>query len=243
MDIGTDRREQMVPFGEKLRMLREREGMSREDLAKRSDVSRQTVARWETEDAYPDTGLVVRLARIFSVPVEELLSETAPVSARYRQEGDYTPSESVEGYLTYRQKWAWRVALAGALVLGGVMFPFLSWEWGILAYLAALAAAVCLLLSAGLLEKPLPGFRRGTFQLEETVRKSLAARYARRKKRADWLAILGVVLIANGLLLLPLLAGENTDIVMLLGTVQAGIGAFLCIRMWSMVHSFRRLLE
>ena len=241
MDIGTDRR--AIPFGEKLQILREREGMSREELANRADVSRQTVARWETENVYPDTELLVRLARIFAVPVEELLSEAAPAPAPLRQEGDYTPASSVEGYLSYRQRWARRVALAGGLALGGVMLPFLRWEWGVLAYLAVLGAAVCLLLSAGLLAKPQPGFRRGTFQLEEPVRKSLAARYARRKKRADWLAILGVVLILNGLLLLPLLAGENSDFVMLLGMVQAGLGAFLCIRMWSMVHSFRRLLE
>lgn len=241
MDIGTDRREETISFGERLRLLRERDGMSRSALAKRADVSRQTVARWEAEDIYPDMELLVRLARIFSVPVEELLSETAAVSTQ--RSGDRGPGESVESYLAYRQKWARRVALAGGLALGGVMLPFLQWEWGVLAYLAVLVVAVCLLLSAGLLSKSLPGFRRGTFLLEEPVRKSLAARYTRRKKRADWLAILGVVLILNGLLLLPLLAGESTDFVMFLGMVQAGIGAFLCIRMWSMVHCFRRLLD
>jgi len=65
-------------FSENLKKLRVASGMSQEQLALRLNVVRQTVSKWEKGLSVPDADLLVRLAEIFEVSVDELLGETAP---------------------------------------------------------------------------------------------------------------------------------------------------------------------
>jgi len=59
-----------------LPQLRAARGWTQTDLAARLDVSRQTINSIETGRYDPSLPLAFRLARTFSMPIEEIFSET-----------------------------------------------------------------------------------------------------------------------------------------------------------------------
>jgi AbrB family looped-hinge helix DNA binding protein len=61
-------------IGMNIRVLRKKNKMSQELLAERVSVSRQTVAKWENEEALPDIHKCKLLAGIFQVTLEQLSS-------------------------------------------------------------------------------------------------------------------------------------------------------------------------
>jgi len=64
-----------MTFAEKLQTVRKRSGLSQEELAEQLGVSRQSVSKWELGQAYPETGKLIELSRLFGVTVDELLKE------------------------------------------------------------------------------------------------------------------------------------------------------------------------
>ncbi|MGM0876551.1 MAG: helix-turn-helix domain-containing protein [Bacillota bacterium] len=59
-------------IGMNIRVLRKKHKMSQEILAERINVSRQTVAKWENEEALPDIHKCKMLADIFQVTLDQL---------------------------------------------------------------------------------------------------------------------------------------------------------------------------
>lgn len=60
--------------GDVIRALRERKGLTQEELAKRIFVSGKAVSKWETGKGYPDVSLLEPLAGALGISVIELLS-------------------------------------------------------------------------------------------------------------------------------------------------------------------------
>lgn len=60
-------------FGDFLYRLRKERGMTQAELADRLGVTNKAVSKWETGEAMPETALLVPLAGIFGVTVDELL--------------------------------------------------------------------------------------------------------------------------------------------------------------------------
>lgn len=59
-----------------LQFLRKRSnGMTQEKLAQRMGVSRQTISKWESGEAYPELGNLMELCEIFSCKLDTLLRE------------------------------------------------------------------------------------------------------------------------------------------------------------------------
>ena len=69
-----------MTLGERIREERKRIGLSQEQLAEHIGVSRQTVYKWENEQAMPDLKNLQKLAEAFHQKVEQLLQEE-PTSA------------------------------------------------------------------------------------------------------------------------------------------------------------------
>ncbi len=65
-------------LGKKIMYSRKKAGMSQIDLADAMGVSRQSVSKWETGEAYPDITKLSQLAKVLNVSVDWLLSDTAP---------------------------------------------------------------------------------------------------------------------------------------------------------------------
>lgn len=59
-------------IGMNIRVLRKKNKMSQEQLAERVHVSRQTVAKWENEEALPDIHKCKMLAELFQVTLDQL---------------------------------------------------------------------------------------------------------------------------------------------------------------------------
>lgn len=63
-----------MEFGEKLRTLREKNGMTQQTLADQLYVTRQAVSRWECGARYPDLLMTKKIADIFAVSMDELVA-------------------------------------------------------------------------------------------------------------------------------------------------------------------------
>ncbi len=59
-------------IGMNIRVLRKRHKLSQEQLAEKVNVSRQTIAKWESEEALPDIYKCKILGDIFQVTVDQL---------------------------------------------------------------------------------------------------------------------------------------------------------------------------
>ena len=66
-----------MTFGEKLQKLRKARGWTQEELAQQAGVSRQSLSKWESDAALPDTANVVVLSDLFGVSTDYLLREAA----------------------------------------------------------------------------------------------------------------------------------------------------------------------
>ena len=65
-------------LGERIVSLRQERNISQSDLAKRLDVSRQAVSKWEKGQSSPDTVKLIQLAELFNVEVEYLATGIKP---------------------------------------------------------------------------------------------------------------------------------------------------------------------
>ena len=62
-----------MTIGQKIIQLRNAADISQEQLAETLGVSRQSVSKWEMDQALPQIDKVLQLAEIFSVSTDELL--------------------------------------------------------------------------------------------------------------------------------------------------------------------------
>ena len=63
-----------MKFGSNLKELRKLKDLSQEDLAEKVGVSRQSVSKWETGEAYPEMNNILMLCKIFNCKINDLLS-------------------------------------------------------------------------------------------------------------------------------------------------------------------------
>ena len=111
-----------MTFGEKLQSLRQRAGMSQDQLAERLEVSRQAVSRWERDETMPETDKVVALADIFDVTTDYLL--------RPQPESSETKTEKPPRAFAKR-KWyllGWLLIVWGVLDLVQLVLFYLAYR-------------------------------------------------------------------------------------------------------------------
>lgn len=66
-----------MTFGEKLSRLRKESNYTQEELAELLGVSRQSVSKWESDIAYPETGKLRRMSKLFDCSLDYLLNDNA----------------------------------------------------------------------------------------------------------------------------------------------------------------------
>ena len=64
-----------MKFGDKLLRLRKKNGLSQEELAEKLGVSRQSVSKWESNNAYPETDKIVQICNLFSCTMDDLIND------------------------------------------------------------------------------------------------------------------------------------------------------------------------
>ncbi|MDF2877889.1 MAG: putative transcriptional regulator [Clostridia bacterium] len=68
-----------MTLGEKIQQLRKSRSLSQEQLAEKLNISRQSISKWELNDATPDLSKIVMLSKLFSISMDELIKENVPL--------------------------------------------------------------------------------------------------------------------------------------------------------------------
>ena len=71
-----------MQLGEKISYLRSNAGLSQEELAEKVNVSRQSVSKWEMNQALPQIDKVLMLCELFDISTDELLHDKIEVNKR-----------------------------------------------------------------------------------------------------------------------------------------------------------------
>lgn len=64
-----------MDFSSKLREIRKKENLTQEEFAEKIFVSRNAVAKWETNRGYPDIQNLITISDIFEISLDELIKE------------------------------------------------------------------------------------------------------------------------------------------------------------------------
>jgi len=132
-----------VNLGEHIYKFRTQKNMSQGDLADALDVSRQSVSKWENNSAVPELEKLVKMAQIFGVTMDELISGNAPQGSP-----PITPTIPKQGLTTQQILGIVLLAFGGlCLIVFTVVGIFVDlWLLGLLIALPfVLCGAICLL--------------------------------------------------------------------------------------------------
>lgn len=77
-----------MKYGEKLKLLRNKRGLSQKELTDRLNLNRSTYARYETSTTQPDYDTLKKLADFFNVSTDYLLGHDKPVDEMSEDEID-----------------------------------------------------------------------------------------------------------------------------------------------------------
>lgn len=90
------KKEDGMNLGEKINYYRKKKGLMQAELGAQLFVTRQTVSLWENGQTLPSLDNIVRLAEIFGITIDELLSKKAPPEENLESEAESgeKPSES-----------------------------------------------------------------------------------------------------------------------------------------------------
>lgn len=99
-----------MSFGENLVFLRKKKGMTQENLAEALGVSRQTISKWESDGAFPETDKILVLCDMFSCNMDDLL----------RGAMQQTCTESDLEYDRHMNRFAVAIAAGVGLILFGL---------------------------------------------------------------------------------------------------------------------------
>ena len=70
-----------MTLGENIYRLRTEKNLSQGDLANALEVSRQSVSKWENNSAVPELDKLIRMAQIFGITIDELVTDAVRQSA------------------------------------------------------------------------------------------------------------------------------------------------------------------
>lgn len=65
-------------FGAYIAVKRKSMNMKQSELAERVNLTRQAISKYETGGCFPDISIVIQLAEIFSVTIDELVKSGIP---------------------------------------------------------------------------------------------------------------------------------------------------------------------
>ncbi len=86
-----------MKIGEKIANLRIMAGMSQEQLAESLEVSRQSVSKWEMDQALPQIDKVLQLCELFKISTDSLLKEKIEISNNEKKGNKYFGTDGFRG--------------------------------------------------------------------------------------------------------------------------------------------------
>ncbi|HOK81223.1 MAG TPA: helix-turn-helix transcriptional regulator [Clostridia bacterium] len=107
-------------FGDFLYTLRKEKGMTQTELADLLGVTNKAVSKWETGESYPETSLLVPIANVFGITVDELLRGERNTALEPAPEPE-KPEPKVRQLKPMTKGEAFTLAGSVALILIGVL--------------------------------------------------------------------------------------------------------------------------
>ena len=93
-----------MSLGERIGQNRRSQGVSQEELGARLGVSRQTISKWETGETIPDVFQAKKMARLYDIPLDELIELDATL---FEIEAIIAKTdEAVEEKIDWTSAWA-----------------------------------------------------------------------------------------------------------------------------------------
>ncbi len=86
-----------MTIGEKIAYLRSSKDISQEQLAEKINVSRQSVSKWEMDQALPQIDKVLQLCELFAVSADELLQDSVEIKKTPRKKNKYFGTDGFRG--------------------------------------------------------------------------------------------------------------------------------------------------
>ena len=68
-----------MEISEKIKQIRNKEGLTQEQFSEKINVSRNAVARWETNRGYPDIQNLISISEVFYISLDELVKDDVNV--------------------------------------------------------------------------------------------------------------------------------------------------------------------
>lgn len=87
-----------MTIGEKIAQLRLNRDISQEQLAEKISVSRQSVSKWEMDQAIPQVDKVLQLCELFNISADELLRDTVSIDRVLRESKDGNKYFGTDGF-------------------------------------------------------------------------------------------------------------------------------------------------
>ena len=249
---------------------RKKNGWSQEELAEKMDVSRQSISKWESAQAVPDMGRVVRLSQLFGVSTDYLLKdELEQADPALSEEPDRSlrtvSMEEASAFLRVREENAARVSVGVMLcILSPILLVVLSGAremgklslsepqavgLGLVLLFVLVGCAVALFVTSGLrakefeyLEKEPIDTLYGVDGMVRDRREKFRPTFTRRLTVG---IVLCVVAVLPLFLSIVLFGEESVYHVFAVGLLLAiiAVGVLLIVRSAMVWDSFRQLLE
>ncbi|MDD4531823.1 MAG: helix-turn-helix domain-containing protein [Bacilli bacterium] len=84
-----------IELANRLIEFRKKHNLSQEQLANKLHVSRQTISKWERSESSPDTDNLIELAKLYNIPLDDLLNCQKDIDAVLKESTD---SETTKSY-------------------------------------------------------------------------------------------------------------------------------------------------
>ena len=104
--------------GEKLQKLRKENNYTQEDLADILQVSRQSISKWESDSAFPETEKLVALRKLYRVTIDYLLNE----ENNQLEIIEKPVSKKTDRLITFLKKLPLGIITSVFLILGFILF-------------------------------------------------------------------------------------------------------------------------
>lgn len=93
-----------MTLGAKLAKLRKENNYTQEQLAERLGVSRQSISKWESDLAYPETEKLIRLGELFDCSLDYLLRESVESNRANQSECKPQPTGGLLSFIQFRER-------------------------------------------------------------------------------------------------------------------------------------------
>lgn len=237
-----------MTFGEKIQKSRKEKGLSQEELSFQLSVSRQAISKWERDSGYPETDKIVKMSKIFGVSLDYLLNEESDNDSTPQEgTGFYISREMANGYLFHQKKSFFKIALAFAVLIGGFAFSFWGSSYALVLNVCTIIATVALIVSVKLTDNPYKVINSAPLSFDKNVWDELNSDYQKKKAKFQWFIVIGVILLAFGFMVFPLLLPEEVSIIdealLSAGMIMSAVGLFLIIYYYGCLRSYRTLFH